>query len=255
MGLGGLMNISSQIIQAEQGLANNEEQQVDAIKETITAAITDLKEEVMVFTQGIKKDKKIEQAASQKDLTQELMELQEKEAAEHKDTQIEKSSQKFQQATEFLTKGNQKQPQGLSEQVQNFAAAILQDSNVKKTGKKGKTTLEEKLELLAALEPDFNNLDLNPEDKEVVQEFFDKMARMKNLKNRLSQLDNVEKHYEEQEKEKEKEEQQKRDQKDPKKNKEKETNGTQATNAPPNAYAAYPIKIEPIQPLSPEKEA
>jgi hypothetical protein len=191
---GQLDNISQRIVQTNLEKADAKADQVAEIKQTIISAIADLKEEVMVFTQGLKKDKNVEKPddkSEKRDIKSELKEQQIKQQG-----QIEKSDESFQQRAEFLTKGGQK-IMASEDEMGQFAAAILQDDNIKKTDKKNKTKtkLEEKLEMLASLEGDFKNIDFGPEDKEVVEEFFDRLNRMKNLKTRLKQLENMEKKY------------------------------------------------------------
>lgn len=227
-------------------IANEKDQAFDQVQDAIKSAITDLKEEVMVFSQGIKKSKAVEQPNVDKTISEKAQELNENQQVQQQQM-IEESDQK-QQNLEFSAKGR---PTGheASETVGEFAAAILQDTNIKKMDKKTRAKLEEKLELLASLEEDFKGMDFTPEQKEMIEEFFDKMARMKNLKNRLHQLEILEKHHEEQEKE------QKRQQEQDEEQKKKKEGGTppapsllkRGDDNSVQGIKPVPIKIDPYQ--------
>jgi len=190
-----LSNISSKIIQSQQLQATDKDAVFDQVQDTIVAAIVDLKEEVMIYSQGIRnKGKNIDQVDDKKTIGQELKDIQDQNQVQQT-SKIEHSDAHFEKRAEFV-KENLKSTQMNSDEIGEFAASILQDANIKKTKKQNSLgTLEKKLELLASLEPDFKALNLAGEEKEVVEEFFDKMARMKNLKNRLTQLDHIEKKH------------------------------------------------------------
>ncbi|MFC1617054.1 hypothetical protein ACFL2K_02430 [Candidatus Margulisiibacteriota bacterium] len=213
---------------ANQGVqkAGQDAQLFEQVRDTALELLNDMSDEMAAFSGKVAekeiKGKKSKQQKTLKNVKQEVVQQQ-----QSKKGKIETQEQK-QQMTEFLTKG-EKQEQGVSAEKMGAFAALIEDEKLKKARKKPKLEFEKKLELLASLEDDFNTIDLNPEDKEVVDQFFDKMGRIKHLKARLRQLENIERRHQEKAEEQEKREkegkgqgQKEQEKEEPKKEEEKE---------------------------------
>jgi len=111
-------------------------------------------------------------------------------------------------AEENQTKaGLDQQPQLANQAKETNAAAALNEAALEKLKKdtKQKKGLEEKMEMLATLEADFQGLQFkDPEQQRVVQEFFENVDRFRRMKKRLKQLVFMEEEYEEKKRQKDK---------------------------------------------------
>ncbi len=200
-----LDHLSSEIIRSSMMQKKEKSEDNAELQNQIKASITDLKEEIEIYSEGFKnpaiKQAGKKSAGSTSEILDEHLEKLVEKHEEVKDQKIDSE-----QKSEFLTKDLKKEGKPVEEEMSSAVAALLEEDNVKKKKKvgEGKSKLEEKIEYLSTLENDFKNLDLKPEDKELVEQFFDRLSRIKNLKNRLKQLEFLEAKYEDEQNAKDK---------------------------------------------------
>ena len=85
-----------------------------------------------------------------------------------------------------------------SAEVNAAAMAALDDDSTVKEKKKKKLSFEQKMELLSQLEGDLKDVEFDdPEQQQILTEFFDNMDRMKQLQGKINQLTNMRQKYEE----------------------------------------------------------
>ena len=71
---------------------------------------------------------------------------------------------------------------------EDIAAFLLSMTDDVKKKKRKKSTLEEKMEELAELEGNIDTANLSPEEKEIIETFYENMARIKTLKGKFKRL-------------------------------------------------------------------
>lgn len=199
------IDMSSQILKTSIINEKKEEQQEIELKNQVIDAIVDLKEEINIYSEGLNA-KSLRRTNLKEEKSSPLLEDHHAHEEENAKTQkIQRQGGDFDQQAQFLTKDQKKEFAKMPEEVAAAAASLLEEENVKKKKKldTSKSKLEEKLEFFSTLEDDFKNLNLKPEDKELVEGFFSNLSRIKNLKTRLKQLTHLEEKYDEEQKTKE----------------------------------------------------
>jgi len=202
---GPIDNISSQIIKSAMVSEKMAEVENEDIESHVKEAIIDLKEEIGVYSEGLNA-KALRRTNQKEEKSSPLLEEHHAHEEEQSNTQkIQRQGGEFDQQAQFLTKDQKKELGKMPDELAAATASLLEEENIKKKKKldTSKSKLEEKLEFFSTLEDDFKNLNLKPEDRELVEGFFGNLARIKNLKTRLKQLTYLEEKYEEEEKTKE----------------------------------------------------
>jgi hypothetical protein len=92
------------------------------------------------------------------------------------------------------TQGAKEAKEGVRSELLAEMAAVMTEEEVerKKKSERKKSKFEEKMDKLGKLEGQIDVEQLDQQEKGIVQEFFDNMARIKNLRHRLKQLNQEE---------------------------------------------------------------
>ena len=96
----------------------------------------------------------------------------------------------------IMQQAKAKQAQHPDQTVEELAAQIQSQDEIKKKNRRKKAKFEEKMEELAGLKDAIDVEQLNGEEQGIIQEFFKNMSRIKSLKGQLKQIESDERRLE-----------------------------------------------------------